>query len=83
MASESSKNWLDLLTNLQMVIDQVEGILVKSINPNICISYLHLYSLGRPKSTIVMHFRDCTIFCMQQALAFVKYYGTTFYVWCF
>ena len=77
MASGSSKFWLDLLTNLQMVIDQVEGILVKSINPNICISYLHLYSLGRPRSTIVMHFRDCTIFCMQQVLAFVKY-GTTF-----
>ena len=78
MASETSKIWLDLLTNLQMVIDQVEGILMKIIFPNTCISYLHFYSLGRSRSTLVMHFRDCTIFCMQQVLVFVKYYG-----WCF
>ena len=77
MASETTKIWLDLLTNLQMVIDQVEGILMKIIYPNICISYLHFYALGRSRSTLVMHFRDCTIFCMQQVLVFVKY-GSTF-----
>ena len=78
MASETSKIWLDLFTNLQMVIDQVEGILMKIIYPNTCISYLHFYSLDRSRSTLVMQFRDCTIFCMQQVLVFVKYYGSTF-----